>query len=56
MYNSFVSKIINVVKWLPILKKRSAMYVINEELKSLAEENSALSPRIEAIRYLLRTL
>ena len=56
MYNSFVSKLIDVRKWLPAMRKGSTRYVIQKELEAIAEERAGLKPRIDAILYLLKQM
>jgi len=66
VYNFSVSKIIDVHKWLPSLKKKAALLLIDEELDNLKIRVTEIhiSPvfkddlhrRIKAIRYLLKKL
>lgn len=56
MYNYLVSKIIDVRKWFPLMRKGSTRYVIQRELEAIAEERAGLKPRIDAILYLLKQI
>jgi len=59
VYNSAVAEIIDVRKWLPSLKKKAALLLIDEELTALKNEvtqSRRLSARVEAVRYLIKKL
>lgn len=66
VYNYSVSKIIDVKNWLPSLRKKSALLLIDKELDhlKLRVTDVHISPvfkddlhrRIKAIRYLLKKL
>tara|TARA_R110002020_G_scaffold191427_1_gene391270 strand:- start:2206 stop:2418 length:213 start_codon:yes stop_codon:yes gene_type:complete len=59
VYNYAVAELIDVRKWLPSLKKKAALLLIDEELTALKNEvtqSRRLSARVEAVRYLIKKL